>query len=588
MPTSDPVGTQPPDAESIVPELIDRAHHAAIARATGGVSPAALMEAYFDWLLHLSLAPGKQLQLIQKAVRKSTRLQAYGLRCLATGAAGPPCIQPLQQDKRFNDDEWQALPWSMMSQSFLLTQQWWHNATTGVPGVSKQHERMLDFAARQILDIIAPSNFLATNPVLMKETARQGGANLARGFQNALQDAERRTNKRPPAGADAFQAGRDVALTPGKVVFRNELIELIQYEPQTPEVQKEPILIVPAWIMKYYILDLEPRNSLVRYLVSQGHTVFMISWKNPSSGDRDFRMDDYRKLGIMNALDAVCQVIPDRKIHTAGYCLGGTLLAIAAAAMARDDDHRLASVTFLAAQIDFTEPGELQLFINESQVRFLEDLMWEQGYLDTTQMAGAFRMLRSRDLIWSRMVREYVLGERGSMNALMAWNADGTRMPYAMHSEYLRRLFLNNDLAEGRYPVDGRPIAVTDIRAPIFSVGTTTDHVAPWRSVYKINLLADTEVTFVLTTGGHNAGIVSEPGHPRRSYQVASRNDAQAHLDPDNWMTRAPRNEGSWWPEWSRWLIARSSGLTSPPRMGCPDTGLLPLCDAPGTYVMMR
>jgi polyhydroxyalkanoate synthase len=269
-----------------------------------------------------------------------------------------------------------------------------------------------------------------------------------------------------------------------------------------------------------------------------------------------------------------------------GYCLGGTLLAIAAAAMAHDGDERLASVTLLAAQTDFTEAGELMLFIDESQITFLEDMMWEQGFLDAKQMAGAFQILRSNDLIWSRMIHEFLMGDRPPMIDLMAWNADATRMPYRMHSEYLRRLFLDNDLVEGRYQIDGRAIALTDICVPILAVATERDHVAPWRSVHKIHLLTDTDVTFVLTSGGHNAGIISEIGHPHRSYRVMTTRADDYYLDPESWLTAAMAKGGSWWVEWIAWLHQRSGAPCSPPTVGSVDRRYTPLCDAPGTYVL--
>ena len=569
-------------------DVLNRATHASLAKATMGLSPASLLAAYSDWLIHLLLAPGKQIQLTEKAMRKLLRLQHYVLSSVMSGFDAEPCIAPLPQDRRFKSDAWARWPFSFFYQSHLLAQQWWHVATTGVPGVSKQHERVLEFTARQILDLFAPSNFLPTNPEILAKVQATGGRNLAQGYRNFLEDWKNLTGGKSPAGAEAFTPGENVAVTPGKVVYRNRLIELIQYAPTTDAVRPEPVLIVPAWIMKYYILDLSPHNSMIKHLVDQGFTVFAISWKNPDPTDRDLGLDDYRKLGVMEALSAIAAIAPGRKVHGVGYCLGGTLLSIAAAAESRNSHSPFQSLSLLAAQIDFEEPGELQLFIDESQLRFLEDLMWEQGFLDAGQMAGAFQLLRSNDLVWSRMMHEYLMGERPQMNDLMAWNADTTRMPYRMHSEYLRSLYLNNDLAEGRFVVDGRPITITDIRAPVFCVGTKSDHVAPWRSVYKWNRLSDTEVTFALTNGGHNAGIVSEPGHPRRRYQIATRRPHDLYIDPDSWAVENEPREGSWWTDWFRWLERRSGPPTAPPSMGAASHGLKPLCNAPGSYIHQK
>lgn len=571
-------------------EIMDRATHASIAKLTFGLSPASLIGAYFDWLIHLTAAPGKQMQLADKAWRKWLKLMRYASTCAQhagpAGSARAPCIDPLPQDNRFTPDAWQVWPFNVYYQSHLLMQQWWHVATTGVPGVSAQHERVLEFAARQMLDVFAPSNFVLTNPEVLAATHREGGQNFARGFQNLIDDWDRRTSGKPPAGAEKFRPGHEVAVTPGKVVFRNRLIELIQYEPATPDVTREPVLIVPAWIMKYYILDLSPQNSLIKHLVDQGFTVFAISWTNPGPNDRELGLDDYRQLGILAALECIAALAPKRKVHAAGYCLGGTLLAITAAALARENNTPFASLSFLAAQIDFEEPGELQLFIDESQLRFLEDMMWEQGFLDARQMSGAFQMLRSNDLVWSRNMREYMLGERSPMNDLMAWNADSTRMPYRMHSEYLRKLYLDNELSEGRLEVDGETISIEDIQLPIFCVATEKDHVAPWRSVYQWNRLTDTSVTFVLASGGHNTGIAAAPDNPKSHYRVRTRNDHDLHLSPAAWFAETAEQKGSWWLEWGRWLAQHSSGtVPASPVKGAPDAGLRLLGDAPGTYV---
>ncbi|MGZ5115726.1 MAG: PHA/PHB synthase family protein, partial [Burkholderiales bacterium] len=533
--------------------------------------------------VHLLGSPGKQQQLFEKAWRKSVRLGLWA--AMANKADCPPCIEPLAQDRRFRHPSWQRWPSNLLYQAFLLTQQWWHVATTGVSGVTRHHEQVVEFATRQLLDIVSPSNFVATNPELLQHTLAKGGANLVQGAQNGWEDAARKMLGRPPVGTEKFQVGLNVAATPGKIVMRNALVELIQYTPATEQVYPEPVLIVPAWIMKYYILDLSAHNSLVKYLVDQGHTVFMISWKNPDAGDRNLGLDDYLELGLKASIDAISTMRPQTPIHACGYCLGGTLLAIGAAAMARDGDERLKSVSLLAAQTDFEEPGELSLFIDESQIAFLEDIMWDQGYLESGQMAGAFQLLKSQDLIWSRLVHQYLMGTREPMTDLMAWNADATRMPYRMHSEYLRGLFLDNDLAEGRYRVHGKPVALGDIRLPIFVVGTAYDHVAPWRSVYKIHLLTDTEVTFVLTAGGHNAGIVSEPEHAGRWFQLMTRSAMERYVPADDWLASAPRHEGSWWPAWHDWLAARSGEHIPSAAPGAVSGGYTVLGDAPGQYV---
>jgi len=565
--------------------LTNRSIHAALGTLTGGVSPASLVQAVTDWGGHLAMSPGKQAELVTKMGRKTARLAAY-LPSATRGCDCPRCIEPLPHDDRFNEPEWMDWPYNVIHQSFLLGQQWWHNATTGVDGVSPHHEDIVNFMSRQMLDVFSPGNYPLTNPKVARRTLETGGRNFIDGTFHLAEDLRRLAQGKPPAGAEQFRPGETVAVTPGQVIYRNRLIEVIQYSPATDRVQAEPVLIVPAWIMKHYILDLSPENSLVRWLVSQGHTVFIISWKNPDAEDRDLGMDDYLQLGVMSALDAVNAVVPQRKIQAVGYCLGGTLLSIAAAAMGRDGDDRLASVTLFATETDFEEPGELGLFIDDSQVSFLEDLMWKQGYLDKWQMRSTFMFLRSNDLIWSASVNAYLLGETLPMSDLMAWSTDATRMPYQMHSQYLRRMYLDNALAEGNFYVGEHPVALSDVRVPMFVVGTHTDHIAPWRSVYKIHLLAGGDVTFTLTSGGHNAGVVSEPGHPHRVYQIADKSADALYVDPDTWAASVPERQGSWWPEWQRWLVEHSSGETELPAMGAPKSGYRPLMAAPGTYVL--
>jgi polyhydroxyalkanoate synthase len=571
-------------APQTIGEAIDRSLHATMARFTGGVSPAALALAFADWRLHLAASPGKQLALAGEALGSAYRL-TEALALPEAKFVPWSVAAPAPADRRFAASDWELPPFNMMAQAFLLTEQWWHSAALGVRGLSQSNAAIADFAMRQWLDMLAPSNFVFSNPEALRKTLETGGGNLVAGLHNWLEDVRALSGSGRLGHARSFAVGKDVAATRGKVVYRNRLIELIQYSPQTAEVRPEPVLIVPAWIMKYYILDLSPHNSLVSYLVGQGFSVFMISWRNPTAEERDLGLEDYRKLGVEAAIAAINSIVPGRPIHAAGYCLGGTLLAIAAAHLATARPDCLRSLTLLAAQTDFTEAGELTLFINESQIAFLEDMMWERGMLGTEQMAGAFQILRSNDLIWSRAIRAYLMGERSPPNDMMSWNADATRMPYRMHSEYLRRLFLNNELAEGRYHAGCDLISLSDLRAPMFVVGTLRDHVAPWRSTYKINYLAaNADITYALASGGHNAGIVAPPGEEGHTYQVLGKKADTLYLGPDEWLRHARQHEGSWWPEWARFLKEHSGAPVAPPPMGGSKQSIL--ADAPGQYVL--
>ena len=564
-------------------ETIDRVGRSMIARLTAGLSPHAEADAWFDWLSHFSRAPGRHLELAALGAVLAARLAAL------TSGNAVSLLKPEPIDHRFGDPAWQTFPFLWWQQAFLAQEEWWRSATRPLRGMKARDAERVGFMVHQSLDAFSPSNVAWLNPVVIERTINEGGANLVRGMRNLFEDWGRAVTMAPPEPNKSFRIGETLAATPGQVIYRNELMELIQYSPTTPNVLAEPVLIVPAWIMKYYVLDLAPQRSLVRYLVDRGITVFMISWRNPTPADRDVAFDTYRTDGVMAALAVVNAVVPGRKVHACGYCLGGTLLAIAAATMARDRDDRLKTVTLLAGQTDFSEAGELMLFVDESQVAFLEDMMWDQGVLDSSQMSAAFRALRSDDLVWSKMTRNYLLGEREPMSDLLAWNADSTRLPYLMHSQYLRGLFLENRLTAGRFAVEGSVIALKDLRIPMFVVGTETDHIAPWQSVYKVHLFTDNELTFLLTNGGHNTGIVSEPGHTGRHYDIATRQSGDRYVDAATWRSRATRIEGSWWPEWEAWLVARSDPQrTAPPATGAPARGITPFCPAPGTYVLQR
>lgn len=554
--------------------------------------------AWQHWCQQVALSPLRQVRLAELAVRSALRLAFAGVDPLARGdgdpAATPPGAgspAPASNDRRFEGPAWQQWPFNLFALGFAMQQAWWREATQPLPGLPERDRRLVEFGARQMLEAASPANFPATNPEVIESTLREHGTNLLRGGANLFDDLLRLQRREPPPGAEAFEVGKTVAATPGQVVYRNRLIELIQYRPQTPSVQAEPVLIVPAWIMKYYILDLSPANSLVDWLVKRGRTVFMVSWLNPDARDRELSFEDYLSDGVLAALRTIGAIVPGRQVHAVGYCLGGTLLSVAAAAMARDGVDRIRTLSLFAAQTDFSAPGELDLFIDEAQLLWLEQQMAKTGYLDSRQMAAAFALLRAGDLVWTRAVREYLLGRRAQLNDLMAWNADGTRMPARMHGEYLRALYQRNDLAHGRFMVGGRPVSLAAIRVPVFMVATVADHVAPWQSVYQLHRLTEAPITFALTTGGHNAGVVNPPpadGEPaRRHYQIATRpaGDTGTTLDPQRWRDTTPSTAGSWWTPWQAWLAGHGSGETEPPPIGRDG---LDYGRAPGWYVRTR
>lgn len=556
-----------------------------------GLSPIAIALAYTDWALHLAASPTRQWDLARQAMA----LPAITATRLNSQINGD--IQALDaQDHRFDDPAWSNWPFNALKATFQASEEWCDQAAQ-VEGMSAHHTHMVRFYTRQMLDALSPSNWPLSNPEVLKLGYATLGQSLHKGSQSFLQDMGKQLRSRLP-GVPAelaplpYAVGQDVAITPGKVVFRNPLIELIQYAPTTGSVAAEPVLIVPSCIMKYYILDLSPGNSMVRFLVDKGYTVFMVSWRNPDESCRELGLEDYLQTGVMEAMAAVRQATGANRIHSLGYCLGGTFLSIVAAALGRKDavataDPRmpqLASVTLLAAMTDFTEPGEMGIFIDAEQVKALQAQMAGTGYLSGKQMAGTFQFLNARDLIWSRNTRRYLLGEDETGNDMMSWNADVTRLPARMHSEYLEQLFLHNALAAGHFRFAGTGVALMDIKAPMLVVGTVRDHVCPWKSVYKIHLLADTDTTFILAAGGHNAGIVSEPGHPRRSYQMAHRKQGDGWTDPAHWQATASRHQGSWWEAFHQWLHAHSGDQVAARAIPSASS----LCDAPGEYVMVR
>ena len=564
-------------------DRIDQEFKSELAKACMGMSPIEICSAYFDWLSHLAISPGRQLQLVQSFVRKSAKLGMYSIQSLFDSSVDGPASK---LERRVSGEGWQRWPFSVLAQAHQTTKDFWNEATHNVAGVSESHQQLVSFLSTQVIDALSPANFAPTNPEVIRSTFEEKGANLGRGLRNFISDKTKLSFDQDADEGDSFTVGENVAVTGGKVVYQNDLIELIQYTPVTEEVGAEPVLFCPAWIMKYYILDLSPNKSMVKYLTEQGKTVFMISWKNPGAEDRDVGYEDYLTLGLMAALDAVNAICPRRNVHAVGYCIGGTLLCTGAAAMARDGDDRLQSISLFAAQADFSEAGDITCFISPSQLEFMDKLMWSKGYLSSDNMGGAFGSLHASDLVYGSAVDRYLLGKTQKPIDLMAWNADGTRMPYRMHTEYLHKLFLHNELARNKFMVGGKPVSLSDIRVPMFVLGTETDHVAPWKSAYKLHDLTWTELTFLLTSGGHNAGVISGPSHPRRRYRVHTRQPGDRYTDPESWMSANAVDAGSWWPVWSAWLDERMSKTIKPPRSGAARKGYKVLRDAPGEYVL--
>lgn len=562
---------------------LDRRMRAAQARLGAGIWTQSFWEAWLDWGAQVCLSPGRQIELAEQARRSSLALM---MQALDVGGTGPPPFAPKGYDPRFSDPGWQKSPFRFWQQGFLALQEWWDLATKPLPGLHPHSADRARFMARQSLDLMSPSNVPWLNPEIIAHTQRRLGRNLAEGAADLAHDIAKTLSQIPDPVPEGYAIGTDIACTPGQVVFRNDLFELIQYAPQTDKVQAEPILIVPAWIMKYYVLDLSPQNSMIRYLVQQGFTVFAISWCNPTAEQAGLSLEDYRKRGVMAALEVIGAIVPQRQVHAVGYCLGGTILAIAAATMARDGDQRLASVTLMAAQVDFAEVGELLLFIDENQVAFLEDLMWDQGYLQRPQMARAFSTIQTEDLIYSRAVRRYYLGTQDVPEDMGVWLADLTRMPARMHSEYLRALLLENRLSAGRFAVEGGVISLQAITAPMFVVATEADHIAPWTSVYKTRLFTDADLTFVLGSGGHNSGIVVPPGAEGPVFRLAHQARGAPYIPPQDWLAQQPvARAGSWWPAWADWLARHSTARMPPPELGAASLGYPPLGAAPGEYI---
>jgi polyhydroxyalkanoate synthase len=502
------------------------------------------------------------------------------------GEPAEPVIAPDAEDRRFKDSAWnENVVFDFIKQSYLLTARWMQSNVRHVEGLDDKTAKKVDFYTRQFVDAMAPSNFVVTNPEVLRATVESGGENLLKGLNNLLNDLERGHGQLSIKMTDieAFKIGGNIAVTPGKVVYQNDLIQLIQYEPTTNEVYKRPLIIIPPWINKYYILDLRERNSFVKWAVDQGITVFMVSWVNPDEHLANKTFEDYMVEGPLAALDAVEAATGERDANVIGYCLGGTLLASTLAYMAAKGDQRFVSATYFAAMVDFAEAGELSVFIDEEQLAALEERMSKHGYLDGRAMSTTFNMLRANDLIWSFVVNNYLLGKDPFPFDLLYWNSDSTRMPAAMHSFYLRKMYQENKLIEpGGITLKDVPIDLRRIKTPTFILASREDHIAPWRSAYAATQLYGGPVKFVLAASGHIAGVVNPPAAQKYCHWTSDQLPASA----EQWLKTAEQRPGSWWPEWAKWLEPFGNGKV-PARV--PGAGKLKVIEAaPGSFVQQR
>ncbi len=502
------------------------------------------------------------------------------------GQETEPLVKPEPGDRRFRHADWdENLLFDFIKQSYLLTARWLQSTVRDVEGLDDKTAKKIDFYTRQFVDAMAPSNFVMTNPEVLRATIESHGENLVRGLNNLLADLEQGKGRLRIKMTDyeAFELGKNIALSPGKVIHQNELMQLIQYAPATETVYERPLLIIPPWINKFYILDLQPKNSFVKWAVEQGYTVFVISWVNPDETLAHMTFDDYMLLGPLAALDAIERATGAREATAIGYCLGGTLLACTLAYMAAKGDERIKAATFFASMVDFSEAGELEVFIDEEQLSALEERMRKTGYLEGSDMATTFNMLRANDLIWSFVVNNYLLGKDPFPFDLLYWNSDSTRMPAEMHAFYLRRMYQENRLVEpGGIELDGVPIDLRKIKTPAYILAAREDHIAPWKSTYAATRLYSGPVRFVLAASGHIAGVINPPAAKKYAYWT----NAKIAETPEAWLEGAKEHPGSWWPDWHRWNARRSGPKVKARRPG--DGKLKPIEDAPGSYVRVR